>query len=89
MMIKFSLCLSLDSVKVTSKDSLFVVGSSKSLGEWNLNNAVEMRMKLADDTGSLSSLSSNSSVCESHNENSLVKTIFSTYVLHFSKTIFF
>ena len=69
MMIKFNLCLSLDSVKVTSKDSLFVVGSSKSLGEWNLNQAVEMHMKL-DDAGSLSSLSSSSSLSENINENS-------------------
>ena len=68
-MIKFNLCLSLESVKVHSKDSLFVCGSCKSLGEWNVNNAIEMRMKLSDDTGSLSSLSSNSSESQYFNEN--------------------
>lgn len=58
-MIKFNLSLSLDSVQVNTKDSLFVCGSAKSLGEWNVHKAVEMRMKQSDETGSLSSVSSN------------------------------
>ncbi len=58
-MIKFNLSLSLDSVQVNPRDSLFVCGSTKSLGEWNVSKAVEMRMKQTDETSSLSSVSSN------------------------------
>ena len=43
MMIKFNLSLSLDNVSVTNKDSVFLTGSCKQLGEWHLNKAIEMR----------------------------------------------
>lgn len=66
-MIKFSLCLSLENVKFTSKDSLFVCGSSASLGEWNLTGAVEMNTKLVDDTSSFSSYSSYSEIISDNN----------------------
>jgi hypothetical protein len=66
MMIKFNLSLSLDSVSVTNKDSVFLTGSCKQLGEWNLNKAIEMRPKPGDDTGSVCS---NSSLNENYNEN--------------------
>ena len=65
-MIKFNLSLSLENVLVTNKDSVFLTGSCKQLGEWNLNRAIEMRMKPTDDTGSMCS---NSSLNENFNEN--------------------
>ena len=68
-MIKFHLSLSLENVKLNSKDSLFVCGSSSCLGEWNLTKAVEMKMKLIDDQNSLSSFSSYSSLNDITNDN--------------------
>jgi hypothetical protein len=53
MKLKFKLSFALDeqSQRTTNtmfdveKDSMFVCGSSKLLGEWNIKNAVEMRLK--------------------------------------------
>ena len=61
MMIKFNLSISTDSVSVCKQDSLFVCGSSKFLGEWDLNEAIEMKLKHNEDNWSLCSGTSNSS----------------------------
>jgi hypothetical protein len=46
-------------------DTFYISGSSKYLGEWNLTDAVEMKLKtnkfISNDTGSISSQSSQSS----------------------------
>jgi hypothetical protein len=60
-MIKFNLNISIDKIKICQQDSLFLVGSSKILGEWNLNKAIEMKLKQNEDRWSLCSATSNSS----------------------------
>ena len=64
-MIKFELSLNVESCRLSSRDSVFICGSARCLGQWNVLNAVEMRLKpVADEAASsLSSLSSSSS-CE-------------------------
>jgi hypothetical protein len=46
-------------------DTFYICGSSKCLGEWNLTDAVEMKLKsnqfISNDLGSISSQSSQSS----------------------------
>lgn len=78
MIVKFQLSLGLDDSQTSFniyKDSVYVCGSIKALGGWDLRKAVELKSKLADmgsENCSLSlsslSLSSNSS-CEIYLEN--------------------
>lgn len=69
MKIKFQLSFSIDDARTNfnaNKDSVYLSGSSKILGCWNLNHATEMKLKLNDGYNeqcslSLSSLSLSSS----------------------------
>jgi hypothetical protein len=66
MIIKFQLSLNLmDASFDRSKDSVFISGSSKKLGEWNVNQAIEMSQKsnnLADTPAWLRNGSENGSL---------------------------
>lgn len=78
MIVKFQLSLGLEDSQTNFniyKDSVYVCGSTKALGSWDLRKAIELKSKLADmgnENCSLSlsslSLSSNSS-CELFSEN--------------------
>lgn len=78
MIVKFQLSFGLDDAQSNfniSKDSVYVCGSSKALGSWDLRKAIELKSKLADTCNencslSLSSLSlSSNSSCEMYLEN--------------------
>lgn len=78
MIVKFQLSFGLDDAQANfniHKDSVYICGSSKALGSWDLREAVELKSKVADTCGencslSLSSLSlSSSSSCEVYLEN--------------------
>ncbi len=60
-MIKFNLSISIEDVKICKQDSLFLIGSAKFLGEWDLKKAIEMKLKFNEDNWSLCSATSNSS----------------------------
>jgi hypothetical protein len=75
MILKFQLNFTVDEADLNSfninKDTIFIGGSAKCLGNWNLNEAVEMKLKsnlyeqrLTTSTSSLSSNSSTDTFCE-------------------------
>ncbi len=67
MIIKFNLSIVVEKSQICKQDSVFVVGESKSLGASNVKKAIEMKLKNNEDTWSLSSATSNSSLCSVEN----------------------
>ncbi len=53
--------------QICKQDSVFVVGESESLGASNVQKAIQMKFKYNEDTWSLSSATSNSSLCSVEN----------------------
>lgn len=80
MLIKFNLSISVENIKVCKQDSIFLCGSSNFLGAWNLNKAIEMKMKSNEDNGSLCSATSNSSLCSIENFQEIQTLDFEAFV---------
>lgn len=75
MILKFQLSFTVDEAALNSfkinKDTIFISGSVQCLGNWNINEAIEMKLKsnlyeqrLTTSTSSLSSNSSADTFCE-------------------------
>lgn len=66
-MLKCNLNICTETTRICKQDSVFIVGSAEFLGAWNMNKAIELKIKQNEDNTSLCSATSNSSLCSAEN----------------------